>query len=90
MDDEEQMKEVERRVIEEEPVLLIGSPILCFFAKLIELARVTGRLDDTDLLERCVRHLRFCFKMYEVQRRAGRLFLHEHPGTTWLWDFSFA
>ena len=44
MEDEEQMKEVERRVLEEEPVLLIGSPMCRSFDKLIEFARVTGRL----------------------------------------------
>ena len=35
------------------------------------------------LVERCVTHLKFCFRMYETQRNAGRLFLHEHP-----WDAS--
>ena len=38
-----------------------------------------------DLLERCLRHLRFCFRMYEKQRAAGRLFLHEHPATATSW-----
>ena len=67
MEDEEQMKEVERRVMEEEPVLLVGSPMCRSFDKLIELARVTSRLDENkhkDLLDRCVRHLRFCSRMY--------------------------
>ena len=54
--DEEQMKEVERRVMDEEPVLLIGSPLCWTFGTLIELTRVTGSLDEvkhTYLLERC-------------------------------------
>ena len=40
MEDEEQMQEVERRVMEEEPVLFIGSPMCRFCDKLIELVRV--------------------------------------------------
>ena len=74
--------------MEEEPVLLIGS--MCrYFDKMIELTRVADTLDQVKhkyLLERCVRHLRLCFRMYEVQRNAGRMFLHEHPRT---WDPSF-
>ena len=75
MEDEEQMKEGERRVMEEELVLLIASPMCCSFGKLIELARVTDKLDEVKqehLLERCVRHHTFCFTMLEVQRDAGR------------------
>ena len=65
------MKEVERRVMEEEPVSLIGSPMCRPFGKLTELTRVTGRLNEVkhkDLLERGVRHLRFCFRMYKVKK----------------------
>ena len=92
VEDEEKMKEIERRVVGEEPVWLIGSPMCRSFIKLIDLTRVTGRLDAVkhkDPLERCVGHLRFCFKMYEVQRNAGRMFVHETPWTTWSWDLSF-
>ena len=48
------MKKVEQRVMEEKPVLLIASPMCRSFDKLIELTRVTGRLDGIehkDLLE---------------------------------------
>ena len=60
----------------------------CSLDKLIELMRVTGKLDEVkhkSLLERCVRHLRFGFRMKEMQRNAGRLFLHEDLWTTWSW-----
>ena len=46
MEDEEQMKEVERRVMEEELVLLIGSPMCRSFGRLIELVRATGKVDE--------------------------------------------
>ena len=39
MSDEEQMEEVERRIRDEEPVLLIGSPMCWAFSTLIELTQ---------------------------------------------------
>ena len=85
MEDVEQMKEVERRIIEEELVLLIGSLMCRSFGKWIELLPVAGELNEVkhkDPLYHCARHHRFCFRMYEVQRNAGRLFLHESPWMT--------
>ena len=82
MEDEELMEEVERRVRDEEPVLLIGSPMCRAFSTLIELTRATGKLSEVkhkNFVEQCVKHLKFRCGMYETQRIAGRLFLHEHP-----------
>ena len=81
--DEEQMEEVEQRVRDEEPVLLIGSPMCRAFSTLVELAQAgkPSEVELKSLVERCVTHLKFCFRMYEMQRNAGRLVLHEHP-----WD----
>ena len=31
-------------------------------------------------------HMKFCFEMYEVQRKAGRFFVHEHPSTATSWS----
>eukprot|EP00972_Heterocapsa_arctica_P038713 5705602-Heterocapsa_arctica.AAC.1 len=30
-------------------------------------------------------HLHFCLKLYNIQLRAGRYFLHEHPATATSW-----
>ena len=81
--DDEHMEEVERRVRDEEPVLLIGSPMCRVVSTLIELTRATCNLG------RCARHLRFCFRMYETQRSARRQFLHEHPWDAWSRGVSF-
>ena len=43
-DDEEQMEEVQQRVRDEEPVLLIGSPMCRAFSTQIELTRLAGKL----------------------------------------------
>ena len=34
--------------------------------------------------EMCIRDS-FCIELYEIQHRAGRLFLHEHPRFAWSW-----
>ena len=65
MEDEDKTKEIERRVVEEEPVWLIGSPMCRSLSNLIDQTRATGRLDEVkqkDQLERCVRHLRVLFQ----------------------------
>ena len=33
--------------------------------------------------------MKFCFEMYEIQRRGGRYFVHEHPGTANDWSLPF-
>ena len=91
MDDEEQIEEVEQRVRDEEPVLLIGSPVCRAFSTLIELTQAgkPSEFELKSLVERCVTHLKFCFRMYETQRNSGRLFLHEHPWDAWSRGLSF-
>ena len=91
MSDEEQNEEVEQRIRDEEPVLLIGSPMCRAFSTLIELTQAgkPSEFELKSLVERCVTHLKFCFRMYETQRNAGRLFLHEHPWDAWSRGLSF-
>ena len=57
-------------------MLLIGSPIYWVFSTSTELTQA-GKLSEVEfrsLMERCVTCLKFCFRMYEPQRNAGRLF----------------
>ena len=74
---EEQMKEVEQRVRDEEPLLLIGSPMCGAFSTLIDLSQAgkPREVKHKNLVERCVTHLKFCFRMYETQRNAGKIVL---------------
>ena len=78
-------------VCDEEPVLFIDSPMCRAFSTSIELtqARKSSEVSRKNLVDRCVKHLKFCFRMYETQRNAGRLFLHEHPWDAWSRDLSF-
>ena len=38
-----------------------------------------------EMLKRAITHLKFCCELYELQVKAGRYFLHEHPvqATSW-------
>ena len=78
MSDEEQMKEVE-------------PPMCRAFSTSVELTQASkpSEFELKSLVERCVTHLKFCFKMYETQRNAGRLFLHEHPWDAWSRGLTF-
>ena len=61
------------------------------FSTLIELTQ-TGKLSEVEyksLVERCVKHLKFRFRLDETQRNVGRLFLHEHPRDAWSRGLSF-
>ena len=91
MSDEEQMEEVEQRIRDEEPALLIGSPMCRAFSTLVELTQAgkPSGVKHKNFVEQCVSHLKFCFRMYETERNAGRLFLHEHPWDAWSRDLSF-
>ena len=68
MSDAEQMEEVEQRVRDEDSVLLIGSPMCRTFSTLIELTQAgkPSEVELKSLVERCVTHLKFCFRMYET------------------------
>ena len=61
MSDEEQVKEVEQRVRDEEPVLLLGSPMCRAFSTLIELTQAgkPSEVNRKNLAEQCVTHLKF-------------------------------
>ena len=85
------MEEVEQRIRDEEPVLLIGYPMCRAFNTLIELTQAgkPSEFELKNLVEHCVTHLKFCFRMYDTQRNAGRLFLHEHPWDAWSRGLSF-
>ena len=81
-----------QRVRDEEPALLILSPVCRAFSTLIELTQTTGKLSEVkhwNFMERCVKHLKFCFRMYVTQRNARILYFHEHPWNAWSRDFSF-
>ena len=77
------------KVREEEPTLLIGSPMCRAFSNLQTMN--FGRMDRAkvqELLAHGIMHLRFCISLYREQMRGGRYFLHEHPDFAKSWGLA--
>ena len=69
------------------PFMLVGSPPCTPFSKMQEL-NVPKRDPNFVEAELVVgrAHMNFCFEMYELQRKIGRFFAHEHPSTATSWS----
>ena len=92
---EEQMNEVEQRLRDEESMLLLCSPtcspMSLASSTLVELTQA-GKMSEVsreNLVHQRVTHLKFFFRMFETQRSAARLFLHQHPWDAWSRFLSF-
>ena len=75
-----------RKVIEDQPLVLIGSPPCTDWSALMNLN--WDRMDPEKVAERkriARIHLEFCAKLYKLQHAAGRYFLHEHPDSASSW-----
>ena len=70
-----------KSIVEDAPMLVIGSPPCTFFSRLQELNKCMYRNDKLWMsefaknIEQAKRHVRFCAKRYEHQRQACRIFL---------------
>ena len=75
-------KRMQQLFRETKPFMLIGSPPGNFFCHLQNLSR--RRCDPKVFAKRLAdapKHIKLCSGLYEMQRSAGRYFLHEHPNT---------
>ena len=78
--------EATRMVVQDEPYCLIGSPPCTMFSVLQNGNR--WRFTESDWNRKLAEaevHIEFCLTLYEIQRRAGRFYLHEHPRTATSW-----
>ncbi len=83
-------KEVRQRVRglvrDTKPFLLIGSPPCTMFSSLQSLSK---RQRDEEKYQKALRaakeHVKFCLELYDMQMKAGRYFLHEHPHSASSW-----
>ena len=74
--------EAMRKIIKDEPYFVIGSPPCTIWSILQNGNR--GRYSEEEWAAKLRAgkvHIDFCLAIYEVQRRAGRYYLHEHPRT---------
>eukprot|EP00973_Karenia_brevis_P078885 10948026-Karenia_brevis.AAC.1 len=76
-----------RKVLQDKPMLLIGSPPCTYFSQLMRIN--WARMDPETAWQRwneAVNHLNFCLQLYRLQMKEGRYFLHEHPLTATSWQ----
>ena len=76
-----------KKVREERPQLLIGSPMCTAFSTW---QRISNLICCPVIVaaekRRAVEHLDFCMELYREQIRHGRYFLHEHPAYASSWQ----
>ena len=77
-----------RHIMEEKPLLLIGSPMCTMFSQLQSMN--WGKSSERDAVmyqdwKKAVRHMEFVSKLYKIQLEGGRYFLHEHPRSASSW-----
>ena len=82
----EDVKELEIRVDQEEPYVLMGSPPCDPFSRLQAILRRSRDPDAYEKMrEKGKHHLKTATDFYWRQLRAGRFFLHEHPAGADSW-----
>ena len=86
-DDKVMRERAMRKVKEERPQLLIGSPMCTAFSTW---QRINNGIRDPMVVaaerKRAVMHLEFSIELYREQLRHGRYFLHKHPAYATSWQ----
>lgn len=75
-----------RKVLNDSPMLLIGSPMCIEFSSWMHVNHLKMPKDVVqERLKKARTHLEFCTKLYAIQIHHGRYFLHEHPAGATSW-----
>ena len=85
-DVKERRDEAMRRIREQKPVLLIGSPMCTAFSAWQHLNN--AKKDPEDVLKEYAKamvHMQFSCELYKMQADEGRYFLHEQPDKATSW-----
>ena len=76
-----------KRLLDERPMLLVGSPMCTAFSTW---QRINNKIRDpvtvAGELRRAKQHLEFCVELYRIQVQGGRYFVHEHPAYASSWQ----
>ena len=86
-DSVEMRQKARAKVVTEKPMLVVGTPMCTAFSALLALS--TAKRDPEAVKRQITRarvHLAFMCELYELQVRAGRYFLHEHPQAATSWQ----
>ena len=82
----ERREEAKRRILEQKPMLLVGSPMCTAFSTWQYLNAAKADPEKVkQAYARAMIHLQFSCEMYELQVAGGRYFLHEHPDKAMSW-----
>ena len=80
-----------KKIKQEDPYCIIGSPPCTMFSALQELSKAQHK-DNAEwmrkhesLIEEAAQHIQFCCALYCYQLRRGKHFLHEHPWSAKSW-----
>ena len=69
-----------RKVCEEKPFMLIGSPVCTPWSQIMNINYSRMTWEEKERILNAARvHLEFVCKLYRLQHQAGRYFAHEHP-----------
>ena len=75
-----------RKVLQDQPILFIGSPICMDFSSWMAVNHTKMPPDVVaERMRKARRHLRFCIHLYTIQLEVGRYLLHEHPAGAIPW-----
>ena len=74
------------KVLTDKPLVLIGNPMCTAFSAMNHINYAKMSPEEVERrLAYARKHLDFCIKLYEMQWKAGRYFLHEHPDSASSW-----
>lgn len=75
-----------RRALNDEPLVVIGSPPCTDWSTVMNLNHDKMGLEETERRRKVAReHLEFCVELYRIQIKGGRYFIHEHPQSAASW-----
>ena len=87
--DEERRRACRRRIEEQRPEVVVGSPMCTAFCLWQKLNAVRGDpIKIKKAWTEAMVHLNFACEIYAMQIQAGRYFLHEHPAYATSWQQS--
>lgn len=76
-----------RNVLEDKPLVLIRGPMCTEYSAMNRINHSMMSKEDVEQRMAYAReHLECCMKLYEIQRRSGRYFLHGHPARASSWE----
>ena len=86
MTKKEDREMAERYIREYRPTFLIGSPMCTMFSQIQALHKGRNPEEFEARLRKAERHMEFAVKMYRIQLKKGRYFIHEHPAGATSWQ----